>query len=188
MNKILKEAIEDSPVIAAIKDDTGLEKCIQSDSSIIFILYGDLISIPSIVKKVKESGKLAFVHLDLIQGLQSKDIAADFIKTYTDADGVISTKANLISRAKELKLFTVMRFFALDSMAYENIEKQIKNTKPDIIEVLPGPMPKVVAKITTIAKCPVIAGGLVSDKEDVIALLSAGAACISSTNTDVWFL
>ncbi len=70
----------------------------------------------------------------------------------------------------------------------ENIEKQMKTTKPDIIEVLPGPMPKVVHKIVGLAKCPVIAGGLVSDKEDVMALLSAGASSISSTNTDTWFL
>lgn len=188
MNKKLKEAIEDSPIIAAIKDDNGLEKCLTSDSSIIFILYGNLITIPSIVERVKSAGKLAFVHLDLIQGLQSKDIAANFIKEYTKADGVISTKAPLISRAKELELFTVMRFFAIDSMAYENIQKQLKTTRPDIIEVLPGPMPKVVSKIVSMAKCPVIAGGLVSDKEDVMSLLSTGASCISSTNQDVWFL
>lgn len=188
MKKELKEAIEDSPIIAAIKDDNGLDACLTSDSSIIFILYGDIITIPSIVEKVKESGKLAFVHMDLIHGLQSKDIAVDFIKTYTKADGIISTKAPLISRAKELDLYTVMRFFAIDSMAYENIERQLKSTKPDIIEVLPGPMPKVVNKICSMAKCPVIAGGLVSDKEDIMSLLSAGASCISSTNSQVWFL
>lgn len=188
MKKELREAIEDSPIIAAVKDDAGLEQCLTSDSSIIFILFGDVITIPSIVEKVKSANKLAFVHLDLIHGLQSKEIAVDFIKTYTKADGIISTKAPLISRARELELYTVMRFFVIDSMAYDSIQKQLKNTKPDIIEVLPGPMPKVVSKITTIAKCPVIAGGLVSDKEDVMALLSAGASCISSTNPDVWFL
>lgn len=188
MKKELKEAIEDSPIITAIKDDAGLDKCLTCDSRIVFILYGDLITIPAIVEKVKAAGKTAFVHLDLIHGLQSKEIAVDFIKEYTKCDGIISTKAPLISRAKELGLYTVMRFFAIDSMAYDNIEKQIRNTKPDIIEVLPGPMPKVVAKISSLAKCPVIAGGLVADKEDVMALLGAGASCISSTNSDIWFL
>ena len=188
MKKELKEAIEDSPIITAVKDDEGLEKALSCDSRIIFILYGDVLSIKNIVGRVKESGKLAFVHMDLIHGLQQKEIAVDFIKESTACDGIISTKANLISRGKELGLYTVMRFFAIDSMAYENIEKQMKLTKPDIIEVLPGPMPKVVKKIVGLAKCPVIAGGLVSDKEDVLLLLDAGASCISSTNEKVWFL
>ena len=34
---------------------------------------------------------------------------------------------------------------------------------------------------------PVIAGGLISDKEDIIAALDAGAAAISSTNPAIWF-
>ena len=38
MKKEFKEAIEDSPIIAAIKDDAGLQKCLSSDSRVIFIL------------------------------------------------------------------------------------------------------------------------------------------------------
>lgn len=42
-------------------------------------------------------------------------------------------------------------------------------------------MPKVIRRITGFARCRVIAGGLISDKEDIIAALDAGAAAISST-------
>ena len=189
MNKLLRESIEDSPIITAIKDDDGLNKCISCEESrIVFILYGDILSISSIVDRIKQAGKLAFVHMDLISGLQQKDISVEFIKEHTQADGIISTKAALITKAKELGLYTVMRFFVIDSMAYDNITRQLKSTHPDIIEVLPGPMPKVVKRICSMTKCPVIAGGLVSDKEDVYALLDAGAACISSTNTAIWNL
>jgi glycerol-3-phosphate responsive antiterminator len=57
-----------------------------------------------------------------------------------------------------------------------------------VIEILPALMPKVIKKICDNIKTPLIAGGLVADKEDVMACLEAGAACISSTNQDVWFL
>ncbi len=33
---------------------------------------------------------------------------------------------------------------------------------------------------------PIIAGGLISDKESVVAALSAGAIAVSSTNHGVW--
>lgn len=188
MKKEFKEALEDSPIIAAIKDDDGLKKCITSDSHVVFILYGDIITIPEIVATVKASGKIAMVHLDLITGLSSKEIAVDFLKKYTQADGIITTKPALIKRAKELGFYTILRLFLIDSMAYENIDRQVKAAKPDLIEVLPALMPKIVSKVCKLSPTPVIAGGLVSDKEDVMALLQAGVISISSTNQDIWFL
>ena len=188
MKKEFKEAIEDSPIIAAIKDDDGLKKCLTSESRVIFILYGDICNIPDIVETVKSSGKIAMVHIDLITGLSSKEIAVDFIKNYTQADGIITTKPALIKRAKELGLYTILRLFVIDSMAYANIEHQLRTAKPDLIEVLPALMPKVLAKICKLSTVPVIAGALVSDKEDVIALLQAGVVSISSTNEKIWFL
>lgn len=188
MKKEFREALEDSPIIAAIKDDDGLKKCINSDSRVIFILYGDICGISDIVTTVKSSGKIALVHLDLITGLSAKEIAVDFIKKYTQADGIITTKPNLIKRARELELYTILRLFLIDSMAYENIDRQVKNSKPDLIEVLPALMPKIVSKVCKISSTPVIAGGLVSDKEDIMALPQAGVISISSTNEDIWFL
>lgn len=188
MKKEFKEALEDSPIIAAIKDDEGLQKCLHSDSRVIFILYGDIVSIADIVETVKSSGKIAMVHLDLITGLSSKEIAVDFLKKYTKADGIITTKPPLIKRARELGLYTILRLFIIDSMAYENIERQVKSAKPDLIEVLPALMPKIVSKICKISSTPVIAGGLVSDKEDIMALLQAGVTSISSSNEQIWFL
>ena len=73
MKKLFKEALEDSPIIAAVKDDEGLSRCLTSDSRIIFILYGDIVTISDIVATVKSAGKLAIVHLDLINGLSSKE-------------------------------------------------------------------------------------------------------------------
>lgn len=49
MKKLFKEALEDSPIIAAVKDDEGLSRCLTSDSRIIFILYGDIVTISDIV-------------------------------------------------------------------------------------------------------------------------------------------
>ena len=162
MKKEFKEAIEDSPIIAAIKDDEGLKKCLTSESRVIFILYGDICNIPDIVETVKSSGKIAMVHIDLIAGLSSKEIAVDFIQKYTRADGIITTKPALIKRAKELGLYTILRLFVIDSMAYSNIEHQLRTAKPDLIEVLPALMPKVLAKVCKLSTVPVIAGGLVS--------------------------
>ena len=85
-------------------------------------------------------------------------------------------------------MIAIFRTFVIDSMAYSNIEHQLRTAKPDLIEVLPALMPKVLAKVCKLSTVPVIAGGLVSDKEDVMALLQAGVVSISSTNEKIWFL
>ena len=56
------------------------------------------------------------------------------------------------------------------------------------MEVLPGVMPKILKQICKTSKVPVIAGGLISDKEDVMGALGAGAAAVSTTNQKVWEL
>lgn len=188
MNRIYKEAIEDCPVIAAIKDQDGLEKCLTTESRIIFILYGDVLNIADIVKKIKDHGRIAVVHIDLISGLSTKEVSVDFIHAQTGADGIISTKPALIKHAKGLGMLTIFRFFVIDSMAYENIRKQCAMAKPDCIEVLPGVMPKVIRRICASEHIPVIAGGLIEDKEDIMNALEAGAVSISTTNHDVWFM
>ena len=59
-----RDAMDNSPIIAAIKDMTGLEKCLTCDSQVIFILFGDICNISDIVDKVKSAGKTAMVHID----------------------------------------------------------------------------------------------------------------------------
>ena len=188
MSSKMKDILEDCPVIAAIKDQEGLEECLKSDCNIVFILYGDIMNIASIMEQVKNAGKLAMVHMDLIAGLGSREVSVDFIHTTTQADGIISTKPTLIRRAKELKLYTVMRFFVIDSMAIDTIHKQCEQARPDCIEILPGVMPKVIRRIVQTVREPVIAGGLITDKEDVVSALDAGAVSISTTNKALWYV
>ncbi len=187
MDRKYYDAIESNPVVAAVKDMEGLLSCCElEDIRVVFILFGDICTIRDIVGRVKETGRMAMVHIDLIAGLGSKEVAVDYIKQNTQADGIITTKPALIKRGKELSLCTVLRYFLIDSMALENIRNQQHTVKPDFIEVLPGLMPKVIKEICQISRTPIIAGGLINDKEDVMNVLSAGVIAVSTTNRDVW--
>lgn len=191
MGREFVEQVEATPIIAAVKDDEGLARCLASDVEIVFILYGNICTIPDIVAKIKDSGKTAMVHIDLIGGLSSKEISVDFIRQYTRADGIITTKSNLVAHARNLGLNTILRYFLLDSMALVNIEKQFRQgtVHPDLIEILPGiVLPKMIRKITAVSKVPVICGGLIGDKEDVMSALSGGASAISTTSEKVWLM
>ena len=145
---------------------------------IIFLLFGDICSVGRYVEIAKSAGKMVFVHMDLINGLGNKEVAVDFIREHTGVDGIISTKPQLVKRAKELGLFGILRIFVIDSMAFGNIEKQCASLVPDAVEILPGLMPKIIKKLCSTVNVPIIAGGLISDKEDVMNALTAGARCV----------
>lgn len=192
MNQEFYDAVEANPVIAAVKNDAGLQAAVEMEEiQVIFVLYGDVCTIPEILERIKAAGKKAMVHIDLIAGLSAKEISVEFIARQTRADGIITTKPALVRRAKELGIFAVLRFFVIDSLALkniENLEMQCGTSRPDFIEVLPGVMPKVLGRIAKVSRIPMIAGGLITEKEYVIAALSVGAIAVSSTNQDVWNL
>ena len=102
MEQRLYEALQRNPIIAAVRDDEGLAQCLRTDIQTVFVLYGDICNISEIVRQIKDAGKIAIVHADLISGLAAKEISVDFLRRSTQADGVISTRANMIQRAKEL--------------------------------------------------------------------------------------
>jgi len=186
VKKEFYKAITNNPIIAAVKDDAGVEKCLMlSEISVVFVLYGKVSTINLIVDKIKKAGKQAVVHMDLVAGLSGKIEAVDFIATYTKADGIISTRIEQIRHAKNLGLSTVYRIFLIDTKVLDKLQSRGVEDA-DIVEILPGLMPKIIKKVSKELEVPVIAGGLISDKEDVMAALKAGAIAISSTNEKVW--
>ena len=182
----IRELLDGCPVIAAVKDAESLERGIHSDIPLVFVLFGDICSIEEIVEKLKEAGKTVFVHLDLIQGLSGREVAVDFLKARTKADGIISTKINVVNYAEQQGFYTVFRVFLVDTKAYETLVKQRKQIHMDVLEILPGVMPRVIKKLVQSFPIPVIASGLIMEKEDVIEGLKAGDMAISTTNIKVW--
>ena len=178
------ELLNACPVIAAAKNEEGLRHSLDADCRVVFVLYGSVADIPDIVGRIDEAGKTPVVHIDLVDGLAAREPAVDYIRLRTAAAGIISTKGVLIKRAREVGLIAIQRFFLLDSMALTNIEKQVKANHPDLIEVIPGAMPKVIRWLSQGLELPVIAGGLIRDREDAENALSAGARAISSSNAE----
>lgn len=68
---------------------------------------------------------------------------------------------------------------------WKNVQKRFVRI---VWKLMPGVMPKVIRQMAETLSVPVIAGGLISDKEDIIAALDAGAASISTTKEELWFL
>ena len=180
------ECTGDCPVIPEVKNEEWLEALADSGSEIAYILYGDVCSIADIVARVHGMGKLAIVHIDLIEGLATKPVCVEFIKRNVKADGIISTKPLMIQRARDIGLFSIQRFFMTDGITYSNISRHVKQSDPDVVELMPAGLSKVIPYLVEIISRPVVAAGLIQDKDDIIGALSAGAVAVATTNRELW--
>lgn len=188
MKKVFYSSIQDNPIIAAIRNINDLGPAIDTDCEIIFLLTGNIFNLKDVVEKIKSKDKEVYIHIDLLEGFSRDLVALKYISENIRPSGIITTKSNLIKIAKEMNIFSIQRLFILDSLALETGIKSIHMAKPDAIEILPGIMPKIIKKVHNETQIPVIAGGLIQDKDDVIESLKAGAIGISSSNKKIWDL
>lgn len=122
----------------------------------------------------------------MIDGISSSSSGVEYLMKEIKPDGIITTKHNTVSFANKRKIKVIQRFFILDSFSLNNTINNIKENKPDAVEILPGLMPKIIRKIEKTIKIPIITGGLIEDKEDIINALAGGAIGISTTNSKLW--
>ena len=175
-----------NPIIAAVHAEASLKSAVESDCRVLFLLSGSIMDTIVQVDQIHSAGKKCIVHLDLIDGLSGKEGAVDVIHHFTAADGIISTRVNQIKRARQLGLAAIQRGFMIDSRSLKSFESQVQLSRPDFVELLPGLLPQIIADLKTRISPPIIVGGLIRYKSDVIAAIRAGAIAVSVSQPDIW--
>ena len=83
-------------------------------------------------------------------------------------------------------MLTIHRLFLVDSSSLRGGMRHIAANPPDLIEVLPGLVPKAISQLRDTLNLPVIAGGMVTEERDVEQALTAGALAVSSSERGLW--
>ena len=172
-------------VIAAVRTTDELSAAIKSDVKIIFDLSPDILSLSENIKNVHAAGKKFFIHIDLASGIGKDESGIKFAKA-AGVDGIISTRVNIIRMARDLGIFSVQRFFAVDSHSIGTTVSAIKASKPDMIEIMQGILYKVIGNLCEKTDIPVIAGGLIDSAEEVEFAVKSGATAVSTGKEELW--
>jgi glycerol uptake operon antiterminator len=146
----------------------------------------DLLHLKPISKLAKENEKKILIHTDLIQGLKNDEYSIEYICQEIKPYGIISTRPSVIAKAKKRGLMTIQRIFLLDSQALEKSYAIAQKTQADYLEILPGVIPGFIKKIANDIKIPILAGGLVTTKEEVNCALNAGAQAVTTSHVALW--
>lgn len=173
-------------VAAAVRTDQDFEDAMNSKVDIIFLLFSNIMTIGAQIKKAHDHGKKILVHMDFTEGIGKDRAALSYVK-YQGADGILTTKTNMIRPAKELGLITVQRFFIVDSHSVDTAVDSIKIAKPDVVEIMPGVVAKKIKEfVSKVSGTPVLAGGLIETTEEVDKAIKAGASAVSTADRDLW--
>ncbi|MCY9209038.1 glycerol uptake operon antiterminator GlpP [Bacillus subtilis] len=179
-------SFHNQPILPAIRNMKQFDEFLNSSFSYGVILDIHLGQLKGVIKEAQKHGKNMMVHVDLIQGIKHDEYGAEFICQDIKPAGIISTRSNVIAKAKQKKIYAIQRLFLLDTSAMEKSMEFIGKHKPDFIEVLPGIVPSLIQEIKEKTGIPIFAGGFIRTEEDVEKALKAGAVAVTTSNTKLW--
>ncbi|MEW8979390.1 MAG: glycerol-3-phosphate responsive antiterminator [Symbiobacterium sp.] len=185
----LADALRVHPVIASVRDEDRLPEAIASHCRAIFLLSTSIQRLSAVGDAVAAAGKLLFIHLDFIGGLGRDEEALEYLAETARPLGLITTRTGLVQAARRLGLTPLQRLFLLDSQSLATGIEAARSSRAEVVEVLPGIVPRAVGAIR--AQLPhtlIIAGGLVRTPEEVAQALRAGASGVSTSSAALWHL
>jgi glycerol uptake operon antiterminator len=181
----MNNLFNNNQIIAATRSDEEFSLALQSETEIIFDLCADILSLTKKIKAAHDGGKRLFIHIDLAEGV-GRDKSGIMLLKKMGIDGIISTKVNLIKLAREVGLHTVQRFFIVDSKSVHTTIEAVKSSRPDMIEIMPATVGKVITRLAGELSTPIIAGGLIETHSEVASALLSGATAVSTGAKTLW--
>lgn len=174
----------DREVILAVSSPKEVEKFCESSLSACVMMDLHIGVLGCLIDMIHKNGKIAFLHLDLLHGITSDEYGVEYAVQNLKCDGIISTKAKAIKRAKELGVQSIFRLFLMDQRSLKKSYDLIDKLQPDFIEVLPGIVPSMISEIALKTKLPIMSGGLIKNAEQAKQAFEAGACAITTSNRD----
>ncbi|MBP2667309.1 MAG: glycerol-3-phosphate responsive antiterminator, GlpP [Firmicutes bacterium] len=154
----------------------------------LIILFGDINSLPDLLRRAEAAGKLLLVHLDLLDGV-GRDRAGIVFLAKLGLRGLLTTKPQLGKIAQQEGMRVIQRMFLLDSESLRTGIHMLKGFRPDAIEALPASTPaSVLAELKAATDVPILAGGLVRSQQDLEQAVANGAFAVSTSQRQLWNL
>ncbi len=177
--------MEKGKIIAAARDSEQLLLAAKSGVDIIFMLAPNIADLGEHIKIAHGAGKKLFIHLDLAEGIGKDEYGIRYVMEQ-GADGIISTRTNIIRLARKVGITTVQRFFIVDSQSVETTVEAVKSGKADMIEIMPGTVSKVIRRLRGELDMPIVAGGLLETREEIEEAFECGVAAVSTGKSELW--
>jgi glycerol uptake operon antiterminator len=182
----LLRRLTEFPCGAAVKLDDDLDAALSGRPGVLFVLRGNGLELAPVVHRIHAAGRLAAVHLDLVDGL-STDTAGVRWLVRCGVDAIISSHSQVVSSARAEGVTAIQRVLCSTRTALDLGLAAVGRSHADIVELLPGViLPEVADLVLPRLTVPLLAGGFIRDAEDVRSVLAAGAVAVTTSERALW--
>ncbi|MCL6616812.1 MAG: glycerol-3-phosphate responsive antiterminator [Anoxybacillus ayderensis] len=172
--------------IATIKHPKHIEQFLKTNWKTVLLQTGTISVIKRYVELLKAHDRYVFVHVEKIPGISYDKEGLQFLSKFVQPHGIVSTKSTLIQLAKKEKLWTIQRLFLVDTDAVETGLQVVQQVTPDALEVMPGIVPDMIERLAQQVNIPIITGGLIQNRDQMVQALKKGAQAVSTGNPLLW--
>jgi len=158
----------------------------NTESSCLMVKFGDLESLPELIKRAHEHGKVVMLHLDSIRGIARDNYGIKFLATL-GVDSLITTKPQWIKTIRDSGMIAIQCMFLIDTEALRNGLESISKHKPDGVIIMPMSIPtEYVKEIIQKTGAKIIAGGLIRNGDDIAEALEKGIIGVATGKRELW--
>lgn len=188
LKKNFENNLRRTKLIAAIKDPKSIEKAIKYKDNLAatILMTGNILTVKNYVKVLQEEKLPVILHVEKVDGLYTDHYGIEFIIDYVQPFAIVTTKSNIINRARSREIFVIQRVFLIDTEVYDHVLVTVDHVQPDMIEIMPSRMPDFIKKISNASPVPIITGGLLTTPEHAKEALEYGATAVTTSNTKLW--
>lgn len=178
-------ALAACPCCAAITSEARVEAAIASKVAILFVLRANGLELKPLVARIHAAGKLAAVHLDLIDGIRPDRAGVAWLAR-SGVDAVISSHGQLMPAIRHEGLVAIHRLLLVRRSLLDAAVAAVSRSGADIVEVLPGVILPEVAVLLPRLGVPLLAGGFIRTADEARAVLAAGAVGVTTSSEALW--
>ncbi|TVT53837.1 glycerol-3-phosphate responsive antiterminator [Amycolatopsis rhizosphaerae] len=187
LKPLITAAFADVPVCASVVGVARVKEFAAAASSVGVLASIPVGELPRAVRVLVQLKKIVFVNIDACPGLAQDRGAIDFL-TGIGAQGVVSTRAALIDRARGLDMLAMQKVFVTDRSNLNRSLEGVARSSPDLVEVMPAPIIPWMPEDARRMLSPFIAAGFVTDGAGVAHSLAMGAVAAATSDPALWSL
>ncbi|GAA4720152.1 glycerol-3-phosphate responsive antiterminator [Brevibacillus fulvus] len=180
------ERLQHYRMIASVKKPNTLERALAANVSAAVLSIGNIGVIKHYVNLFKNCQMPVFVHLERIGGISFDREGIAFLAQYVKPTGIVTTRNTLIKLAKKEGMLTIQRLFLIDSDSIVSGLQSVQETQPDAVEIMPALLPEYIGRFSSELNQPIIAGGLIRERAQMLAALDKGAVAVSVGTHQLW--
>lgn len=106
---------------------------------------------------------------------------------YARPTAIVSTKKQILQKARACGLITIFQIFMIDTQAFETGIQTARRLDCDAVEIMPGAIPHIIREVSSQLPLPVLCAGLVKTEAEIHEVLKAGAQAVATSRRPLWF-